>query len=289
MGADVIQTLAGTGAGAFSTIVFYPLDLVKVRLEATQGRVSITKCVTTILQNEGWTALYRGLTPSLFGASLSWGLYFTLYDNAKSRHIRISGLGKDEKLAWSYHMMSACEAGTLTTLITNPIWLIKTRLQLQFDKIKQKKNRIPASLTPSGIAPLRALSTTTSSDISNSFRQYSGPIDCFRKIVLEEGFFALWKGVVPGLLLVSHGTIQFVLYEELKELFKKQVAQESASNDQTLSSWHFLFMGSLSKVGASVSTYPLQTIKIRLQAPVLYVTRGRAVDTEQSRSCPRAG
>lgn len=267
MGIDILQTVAGTGAGAFSTSLLYPLDLVKVRLEATQGRVTIVNCVKGIVIDEGWAALYRGLTPSLFGASLSWGLYFTLYDNAKTRYSAFNGLAKDEKLTWNWHMLSACEAGVLVTMITNPIWLVKTRLQLQFDKLKKQKVRINKAAVSSGtsLAPLRALSTEALPQ-PKIHRDYTGPIDCVQRIVMEEGLFSLWKGIVPALWLVSHGVVQFVLYEELKGIFQNRIALEG-SGDQKLSGVDFLAMGSLSKVGASVSTYPLQVIKTRLQAP----------------------
>ena len=41
-----------------------------------------------------------------------------------------------------------------------------------------------------------------------SARQYSGLIDAFRCLAKEEGIRGFYKGVVPALLLTSHGAIQ---------------------------------------------------------------------------------
>ena len=62
--------VAGTSAGLISSIALYPLDLVKVRLQAAQGRgfAPMIGMLSQIVRTEGWTALYRGLAPSLVGA-----------------------------------------------------------------------------------------------------------------------------------------------------------------------------------------------------------------------------
>jgi solute carrier family 25 folate transporter 32 len=39
-----------------------------------------------------------------------------------------------EKLDTSDHLLAGVEAGAIMVLVTNPLWLIKTRLQLQVDR-----------------------------------------------------------------------------------------------------------------------------------------------------------
>jgi solute carrier family 25 folate transporter 32 len=81
-----------------------------------------------ILTKDGFKSLYRGLGPAIIGSGASWGFYFYFYNHAKRRYE--SKLNVNE-LPGPYLMLSALEAGTISVLLTNPIWLLKTRLQLE--------------------------------------------------------------------------------------------------------------------------------------------------------------
>lgn len=72
---------------------------------------------------------------------------------------------------------------------------------------------------------------------------------------------SLWAGLVPSLMMVSHGVIQFTMYEELRK------AAFRLRNDQssTLPSPVIATMSGLSKIIALVCTYPVQLIRSRLQ------------------------
>ena len=48
---------------------------------------------------------------------------------------------------------------------------------------------------------------------------YKGFVDALFKIRRDEGFKGLYKGFVPGIWGVSHGAIQFMAYEELKNAY----------------------------------------------------------------------
>jgi solute carrier family 25 folate transporter 32 len=111
---------------------------------------------------------------------------------------------------------------------------------------------------------------------------YNGFLDALRKIVHHEGFFALYKGTGPALLLTSHGGVQFVVYEFLRKHFHYTRAQQQRQQQQSLSSSSsssttviqrfedslgYLTIGAISKMVASTVTYPFQVVKSRMQQP----------------------
>lgn len=85
----------------------------------------------------------------------------------------------------------------------------------------------------------------------------------------EEGWAALYKGLLPSLFLVSHGAIQFTAYEELRKVvadFKsKKSRSHSGSADSVLNSVDYAALGASSKVAAILLSYPFQVMRSRLQ------------------------
>lgn len=166
------NAVAGAAAGLATVTFSHPLDVVRTRFQVNDGRLSnlpsyknTTHALFTIARAEGLRGLYGGFYPAVLGSTISWALYFFFYNQAKQRYLR----SRDE-LSPGLHLASAAEAGGLVSLFTNPVWLVKTRLQLQ--------------------TPQQA-------------HRYSGLYDALRTIMREEGFRALYRGLAPGLFLVS--------------------------------------------------------------------------------------
>lgn len=268
--------ISGVLGGSASTILLYPLDLVKVRwqvAEAAPHRRSIVSAVRGVVRHEGVKGLYQGLTPALVGSALSWGGYFFLYEGIKLRMVegkrrrtaaaesphRDGGDppgNKDVRLASSEILTAACAAGAAMVVCTNPIWLIKTRMQLQLKRVEAEH-----AAGGGGASPGR-----------NGVRPYRNMVDAARTIVREEGPLALYKGAAPAMMLVSHGGVQFVTYEYLKTNFgtytkakRSTEGKNSGIVHQLQDSAGYLTMGAVSKIVASTVTYPLQVIKSRLQ------------------------
>ncbi|XP_039167341.1 folate transporter 1, chloroplastic isoform X3 [Eucalyptus grandis] len=125
---------AGALAGLATVAATHPLDVVRTRFQANDGRVAYlptyrntAQALFTIARSEGLRGLYAGFLPAVLGSSLSWGLYFFFYGRAKKRY----SAKREESLSPGLHLASAAEAGALVSLCTHPVWLIKTRLQLQ--------------------------------------------------------------------------------------------------------------------------------------------------------------
>lgn len=102
-------------------------------------------------------------------------------------------------------------------------------------------------------------------------------------IAREEGFRGFYKGLGPSLIGISHVAVQFPLYEKLKVVFRKYTTSNRAkknrkkTNHRTLlcgidvdrdissGSSSILLASALSKMAASLATYPHEVIRTRLQ------------------------
>jgi len=194
----------------------------------------------SIAKSDGLAGLYAGISPNLVGAGAAWGLYFLFYNAAKNY---VKG-DSNRFLSWSEHMGCACQSGVLTLAMTNPIWVTKTRLCLQYERLRLKKlGQAPAS---SGVPGA----------------DYRGMTDALAKIWRSEGIRGLYKGFVPGLFGVSHGVLQFMSYEEMKKQYN---LYRGKTHDARLSSVEYLIFAALSKSVAAFTTYPYQVMRTRLQ------------------------
>ncbi|KAL6576108.1 Folate transporter 1, chloroplastic [Orobanche hederae] len=252
MGADWQweNAAAGSAAGLATATFTHPLDVVRTRFQVNDGRLSnlptyknTPQAIYTIARAEGLRGLYAGFYPAVLGSTISWGLYFYFYNKAKQRYLR-----SREELSPGLHIASAAEAGGLG------LFLHQSYLA--------GENKVAAS------------DSTTSSSI------FWFSWDALRTILKEEGWRALYKGLVPGLFLVTHGAIQFTAYEELRRKLIKFRTEENEklikfrteenernSNiaDISLDSVDYAVLGASSKLAAVALTYPSQVIRARLQ------------------------
>ncbi|XP_053996787.1 mitochondrial folate transporter/carrier [Hylaeus anthracinus] len=230
--------LAGISGGVVSTLLLHPLDLIKTRFAVNDGSPksgpqykSLRGAIQQIIKTEGVRGLYKGVTPNVLGSGGAWGCYFFFYNTFKGW---IQGGNSRIPLGPSWHMFAAADAGILTLLITNPLWVVKTRLCLQY---KDDAN------------------------LPEKYR-YKGTIDAIQKIYRTEGIQGLYRGFVPGMVGVSHGAIQFMVYEELKNQYNSRL---NLPIDTKLCTMRYIVFAAISKLIAAASTYPYQVVRARLQ------------------------
>lgn len=70
----LVQAAGGITAGAMASCITTPLDTIKTRLQVMghEKKSSVGQVVKTLIVNEGWKGLYRGLGPRFFSMS-AWG------------------------------------------------------------------------------------------------------------------------------------------------------------------------------------------------------------------------
>ena len=127
------------------------------------------------------------------------------------------------KLGTVDHLLAGVEAGAVMVCVTNPIWLVKTRLQLQVNGEGQAQH-------------------------------YRGFTDAIRTILREEGPIGLYRGFTPALFLTSHGAIQFAFYEKMKVFVREFTGKDEGEQP----AWVSMGLGGNSKIVAAMVTYPYQ-------------------------------
>ncbi|KAJ2723537.1 mitochondrial FAD carrier protein flx1 [Coemansia sp. Benny D115] len=232
------HALAGVGGAIVSTVLFHPLDLIKIRLqvdiashkEAMLGRA--LRATRHVIKTDKIQGLYRGLSANLAGNCASWGLYFAWYTWIKEQmaggHTAETNSGIST-LSPAQHLVAGAAAGALTQCMANPLWVVKTRI------------------------------CTTSADNPAAYR---GLMDGLWQIARKEGIKGLYKGLAPGLLGVAHGGLQFMAYEEMKRRRLRSNPKVAADG---FSAFELAFMSSSSKIFALSITYPSQVLRSRLQ------------------------
>lgn len=329
------HAFSGIMAGAVATVCMNPLDLIKVQFQVDTSsgkrrarmlarqqargadRPSIRTLARTlsgvdvvrdmydalgnIVRRDGYAGLYRGLSPNVVGNSTSWGLYFLFYTMIKefmAEQKDAHGQSTSKTLSAGQHLLAASESGAVTALITNPIWVVKTRMfttsksgqpLYPAPQVSQSATAAPPPANPPIAPSVRSLSTAAmaSSTSPSPIRQAAPPstslgqqepirglIHGIRQIWKHEGIRGLYRGGGLALFGVSNGAIQFMTYEELKRwrtdvARKRRTAADAASLGENeaiqLDNIEYITMSGMSKLAAIGLTYPYQVIRSRIQ------------------------
>ncbi|KAF5004716.1 hypothetical protein FDECE_8797 [Fusarium decemcellulare] len=268
-----VHMFAGGVGGMTAAAMTAPLDVLKTRLQSdfyqaqiraareAQGQVlgrlnparaalyhlnDTLQILGSVYRTEGWRALFKGLGPNMVGVVPARAINFYVYGNGK--RIISQHLNHGEEAPW-VHLSAGVAAGVVTSTATNPIWMVKTRLQL--DKNVAKK---------SGGAQLR---------------KYRNSYDCVRQIVRDEGIRSLYRGMSASYLGVVESTMQWMLYEQMKASLARREnriirsGREKTWWDKTIDWTGKGFSAGSAKLVAAVIAYPHEVARTRLrQAPM---------------------
>ncbi|KAF6758158.1 carnitine/acyl carnitine carrier [Ephemerocybe angulata] len=123
-----LDFVAGTIAGMTSLAVGFPFDTVKVRFQSPTiaGRYSSTwNALATIVREERFFGLYKGIMSPLASVALMNGLVFASY-----RFLMKMQLESAESVPTLYQIaLAGAGSGIISSLITTPTELIKIRQQ----------------------------------------------------------------------------------------------------------------------------------------------------------------
>uniref|UniRef100_A0A7N0RAL3 Uncharacterized protein n=2 Tax=Kalanchoe fedtschenkoi TaxID=63787 RepID=A0A7N0RAL3_KALFE len=281
----VASGVAGAGAGIVAQIITYPLQTVNTRQQTERvakkrigdpggsGAVAGGTLVQMlqVIKTEGWGGLYSGLKPSLLGTAASQGVYYYFYQLFKnkaealaaSRKKKGHGDGTPGMFSW---LVVAAIAGSLNVLLTIPIWVLVTRMQTHTQAerkiMESKREALMKEFHDNGSSDPLTLQEKLAELDSIKPRPY-GTLHAAREVYDEAGVRGFWKGIVPTLIMVCNPSIQFMIYESsLKHLRAKRAARKEGS--QNVYALEAFLLGAVAKLGATLATYPLLVVKVKL-------------------------
>lgn len=122
-------------------------------------------------------------------------------------------------------------AGFVEVCIMHPLDLVKTRFQIQNNKV----------------------------NVPGDPNYYTGIADCMKKMYKNEGFFAFWKGVLPPVLVETpKRAVKFFTFEQYKKVF--------LFGSSTPTPLTFSLAGLGAGVTEAVLVNPFEVVKVSLQA-----------------------
>ncbi|KAI9218590.1 mitochondrial carrier domain-containing protein [Blastocladiella britannica] len=218
----------GSVAGAVGAFSIYPIDLVKTRMQNQRSSVpgellykNSIHCFRTVLRNEGFRGLYSGLGPQLIGVAPEKAIKLTVNDLVRGFLTPADGTAIP---LWAEVMAGGCAGGS-QVIFTNPLEIVKIRLQVQGEAV-------------AGGAPRQGAVT----------------------IIRSLGVRGLYKGAAACLLRdIPFSSIYFSAYAHLK----KDFFGESPSKPLAWS--ELLMAGAIAGMPAAYLTTPADVIKTRLQ------------------------
>ncbi|KAH8700769.1 putative mitochondrial carrier protein [Talaromyces proteolyticus] len=220
----------GSIAGAFGAFMVYPIDLVKTRMQNQRsGRPgerlynNSLDCAKKVIRNEGVLGLYSGVVPQLIGVAPEKAIKLTVNDFVR-------GYATDKetgKIKVPWEVFAGGSAGACQVVFTNPLEIVKIRLQVQGELAKNVEG------TPKRSAMW---------------------------IVRNLGLMGLYKGASACLLRdVPFSAIYFPTYAHLKSDFFGE------SPSKKLGVVQLLTAGAIAGMPAAYLTTPCDVIKTRLQ------------------------
>ncbi|OSD06211.1 mitochondrial carrier [Trametes coccinea BRFM310] len=214
-------------AGGFGATIVYPIDLGMQNQRTTVVGQLLYKnsldCVRKVLRNEGVIGFYRGLGPQLIGVAPEKAIKLTVNDFIRSRAMD----PETGRIALGWELFAGGAAGGCQVIFTNPLEIVKIRLQVQGEAAKLE-----------GAVPKGAV-----------------------HIIRQLGLLGLYKGASACLLRdIPFSAIYFPAYWHLKrDLFNEGYNGKQLSFAETLTS------AAVAGMPAAYLTTPADVVKTRLQ------------------------
>ncbi|KAL1542684.1 mitochondrial substrate carrier family protein ucpB-like [Salvia divinorum] len=180
----LMKIASGAFSGAVATALTNPMEVLKVRLQMrrtnTHGSIQVLQ---KIASDEGIAALWKGVGPAMTRAAALTASQLATYDESKQMLMKWTSVQE----GFFLHLIASTIAGTVSTIMTAPVDMVKTRLMLQ-----QQSQRVGS---------------------------YKNGFHCAYQVLQTEGPRGLYKGALAMFArLGPQTTITFIVCEQLRGL-----------------------------------------------------------------------
>ena len=185
--------ICGASAALSHDMIMTPFDTVKQRMQLGHYK-SLLHCLRTTITKEGLRALYVSL-PTTLVMNLPYGSIMVAMNESVRKALNPSG-----SYRLDVSMLAGSVAGATAALLTNPLDVIKTRLQVQ-------------DLQPCPLGQTKTIRPQLAS------HRYTGTIAVFNEIVAQEGPLAFFRGAWLRMLVHAPSVaISWTAYDSAKRL-----------------------------------------------------------------------
>ncbi|KYQ91268.1 mitochondrial substrate carrier family protein [Tieghemostelium lacteum] len=207
-----VPLLAGSLARIISATFTSPIELIRTNSQGVVQKdpFNSVRLIRQIYTNVGLTGLWRGLIPTLIRDVPFSAFYWSGYEITKEilmkqrSHLYQYPYNSRNPTPFFVNFLSGAISGTFAAIITTPIDVIKTRIQMSVQQ-EQILHQSPNN------------QQSNSSNNSKSFS--SSPTQNLKMIIEKEGWKGLTKGMVPRVAKVSPAcAIMVSTYEWVKSV-----------------------------------------------------------------------
>eukprot|EP00798_Chlamydomonas_sp_ICE-L_P003784 gene3784-13852_t len=222
------EAVSGAMGSVVALLATYPLKTIYTSqaLSAGQRGVAVASALD-IIRRYKLSGLYVGIGPNVVESALSSGVYFYLYSRLRALAVRFqtpssqqgdassqatsTDLPRNAKIGVLASLLVAAVAGVGNQLCTMPASVVATRMLVKQKAIADAQNSGKGAASKSG----------------------GGMFEVISEVYKEGGFAAFWTGFIPSLILVANPAIQYMLYEQLLELFRRWKRQSITTSSTT--------------------------------------------------------
>ncbi|KAJ0039516.1 hypothetical protein Pint_26567 [Pistacia integerrima] len=235
--------LAGAVSAAVSRTFVAPLERLKLEYIVRGEQKNLFDLIKTIAATQGLKGFWKGNFVNILRTAPFKAINFYAYDTYRSHLLKLTG---NEETTNFERFVAGAASGITATLLCLPLDTIRTVM-----------------VAPGGEA-------------------LGGLIGAFRHMIRTEGFFSLYKGLVPSIAsMAPSGAVFYGVYDILKSAYlhspegrkriqyMKQGGQELNALEQLeLGPIRTLLYGAIAGACAEAATYPFEVVRRQLQMQV---------------------